>query len=223
MCCTACGAPAPLHGTVVSLCVRGARRPGARSAQVADRGHPPGRGTRSGSAYAARPAGPRADGGRPELGCSCGTVLCVPVDRAATGRLGRTPGTRVSGPPGPSRSGTARDAGHRRRPVSAQGWVTGTSAAPSSGALAVRHRTPARPASSSRWIRTAGPASARDVECWADRDGGVRDLRLLLPRRVTPRRPAPAPIRWASRSSSSNLECAAPVNAPAVALDATAG
>ncbi|MEU5750762.1 hypothetical protein [Streptomyces sp. NPDC047829] len=98
---------------------------------------------------------------RPELGCPCGTVLCVPVDRSAGGRSGRAPGSRVPAHRAvPIR--TARDAvtaavlylrglGHRdvrraeQRPVSGIGL--------------------AAPGIVVQVDPTAGPASARDVEC----------------------------------------------------------
>ncbi|MFH8440037.1 hypothetical protein ACH4D3_02230 [Streptomyces sp. NPDC018026] len=157
---------------------------------------------------------------RPELGCPCGTVLCVPVDPTAAGRSGRTPGSRVPAHRAvPIR--TARDAvtaavlylrglGHRdvrradQRPLSGIGL-----AAPG---LVVQVDP------------TVGPASVRDVEClWltamAESARGVyfslagyaEDARVrgdLLDVALFVLDPSGVPR---------------PANAPAVALDATAG
>ncbi len=153
---------------------------------------------------------------RPELGCPCGTVLCVPVDRTAAGRTGRPPGPRVPAHRAvPIR--TARDAvtaavlylrglGHRdvrradQRPPSGIGL-----AAPGI-------------------VAQVGPASLRDVEClWltamAESARGVyfslagyaEDARVradLLDVALFVLDPSGVPR---------------PANAPAVALDATAG
>ncbi|QUW94692.1 hypothetical protein [Streptomyces sp. V17-9] len=157
---------------------------------------------------------------RPELGCPCGTVLSVPVDRAATGRTGRTPGSRIPAHRAvPIR--TARDAvtaavlylrglGHRdvrradQRPLSGIGL--------------------AAPGIVVQVDPTVGPASVRDVEClWltamAESAQGVyfslagyaEDARAradLLDVPLFVLDPSGVPR---------------PVNAPAVALDATAG
>jgi hypothetical protein len=157
---------------------------------------------------------------RPELGCPCGTVLCVPVDPAATGRSGRTPGSRVPAHRAvPIR--TARDAvtaavlylrglGHRDVRRAGQRPLAGIGLAAPGVAVQVDP--------------TVGPASVRDVEClWltamADSARGVyfslagyaEDARVradLLDVALFVLDPSGVPR---------------PANAPAVALDATAG
>ncbi|MFJ8806038.1 hypothetical protein [Streptomyces sp. NPDC102490] len=157
---------------------------------------------------------------RPELGCPCGTVLCVPVDPAATGRSGRTPGSRVPAHRAvPIR--TARDA-----VTAAVLYLRGL------GYRDVRRaeqRPPAgiglaAPGVAVQVDPTAGPASVRDVEClWltamAESARGVyfslagytEDARVrgdLLDVALFVLDPSGVPR---------------PANAPAVALDATAG
>ncbi|MEV4048419.1 hypothetical protein [Streptomyces sp. NPDC049744] len=157
---------------------------------------------------------------RPELGCPCGTVLCVPVDPAATGRSGRTPGSRVPAHRAvPIR--TARDAvtaavlylrglGHRDVRRADQRPLAGIGLAAPGIAVQVDP--------------TAGAASVRDVEClWltamAESARGVyfslagyaEDARVradLLDVALFVLDPSGVPR---------------PANAPAVALDATAG
>ncbi|MGV9287352.1 hypothetical protein [Streptomyces sp. NPDC003719] len=156
---------------------------------------------------------------RPELGCPCGTVLCVPVDPATPGRTGRSPGSRVPAHRAvPVR--TARDAvtaavlylrglGHRdvrradRWPLSGVGL-----AAPG---IAVQ-------------VDPRGPASVRDVEClWltamADSARGVHFS--LAGYSVQAR--ARADLLGVALFVLDPSGVPHPANAPAVALDATAG
>ncbi|MFE0812108.1 hypothetical protein ACFW34_32255 [Streptomyces sp. NPDC058848] len=164
--------------------------------------------------------GARSRWPRPELGCPCGTVLCVPVDPAAAGRSGRAPGSRVPAHRAvPIR--TARDAvtaavlylrglGHRdvrradQRPVAGIGL-----AAPG---LVVQVDP------------TAGPASARDVEClWlAAMAESAAPVYFSLAGYAEQAR-ARAGLLGVPLFVLDPAGVPRPVNAPAVALDATAG
>jgi hypothetical protein len=157
---------------------------------------------------------------RPELGCPCGTVLCVPVDRAAPGRSGRTPGSRVPAHRSvPVR--TARDAvtaavlylrglGHRdvrradHRPVAGIGL-----AAPG---LVVQVDP------------TVGPASARDVEClWLTAMAETASCVYFSLAGYAEEARARADLLGVPLFVLGPTGVPRPVNAPAVALDATAG
>ncbi|MFB7091223.1 hypothetical protein [Streptomyces sp. NPDC056296] len=157
---------------------------------------------------------------RPELGCSCGTVLCVPVDPAARGRSGRTPGSRVPAHRSvPIR--TARDAvtaavlylrglGHRdvrraeQRPVSGIGL--------------------AAPGIVVQVDPTVGPASARDVEClWLTAMAESADCVYFSLAGYAEEARARADLLGVPLFALDPADVPRPVNAPAVALDATAG
>ncbi|MBQ1100852.1 hypothetical protein KBY55_33525 [Streptomyces sp. b94] len=157
---------------------------------------------------------------RPELGCSCGTVLCVPVDRAATARSGRTAGSRVPAHRAvPVR--TARDAvtaavlylrglGHRdvrraeQRPVSGIGL--------------------AAPGIVVQVDPTAGPASARDVEClWLTAMAESATCAYFSLAGYAEEARARADPLGVALFVLGPAGVPRPVNAPAVALDATAG
>ncbi|MEV5662910.1 hypothetical protein [Streptomyces flaveolus] len=157
---------------------------------------------------------------RPELGCPCGTVLCVPVDRTAAGRTGRPPGSRVPAHRAvPIR--TARDAvtaavlylrglGHRdvrradQRPTAGIGL--------------------AAPGIVAQVDPTVGPASARDVEClWLTAMAeSAQGLYFSLAGYADDAR-ARAGLLEVPLFVLDPSGVARPVNAPAVALDATAG
>lgn len=164
--------------------------------------------------------GARSRWPRPELGCPCGTVLCVPVDPEATGRSGHTPGSRVPAHRAvPIR--TARDAvtaavlylrglGHRDVRRSDQRPVAGIGLAAPGLVVQVDP--------------TVGPASARDVEClWL----------TAMAESATPVYFSLAGYAEQARARADLLGVPLflldpagvprPVNAPAVALDATAG
>ncbi|MFD5313737.1 hypothetical protein [Streptomyces ardesiacus] len=157
---------------------------------------------------------------RPELGCPCGTVLCVPVDPAAAGRAGRTPGSRVPAHRTvPVR--TARDAvtaavlylrglGHRDVRRADQPPLSGIGLAAPGLVVQVDP--------------TVGPASVRDVEClWltAMAESALGLYFSLAGYTEDARARADLldlPLFVLDRTGVSR-----PVNAPAVALDATAG
>ncbi|MGW8062496.1 hypothetical protein ACVV2G_09515 [Streptomyces ziwulingensis] len=157
---------------------------------------------------------------RPEPGCPCGTVLRVPVDRAAGGRAGRAPGSRVPAQRAvPIR--TARDA------------VTAAVLHPRGLGHRDVHRAGRRPVSGIALAApgivvqvdpTAVPASARDVEClWL----------TAMAQSASCVRFSVAGYAEEARARADSLGvplCVLdpagvprPVNAPAVALDATAG
>jgi hypothetical protein len=156
---------------------------------------------------------------RPEVGCPCGTVLCVPVDRTATGRSGRTPGSRVPAHRAvPIR--TARDAvtaavlylrglGHRdvrradQRPVAGIGL--------------------AAPGIVVQVDPTAGPASSRDVEClWLTAMAESASCLYFSLAGYAEQARARADLLGVPLFVLDPTGVPRPVNASAVALDATA-
>ncbi|WP_435606995.1 hypothetical protein [Streptomyces ardesiacus] len=157
---------------------------------------------------------------RPELGCPCGTVLCVPVDPAAAGRAKRTPGSRVPAHRTvPVR--TARDAvtaavlylrglGHRDVRRADQPPLSGIGLAAPGLVVQVDP--------------TVAPASVRDVEClWLTAMAeSALGLYFSLAGYTEDAR-ARADLLDLPLFVLDPTGVSRPVNAPAVALDATAG